>query len=412
MTKFRILSLDGGGPWALVQVKTLQKIYGDKTPGHKVLKDFHLVAANSGGSLTLAGLIENRPLDEILSDYFLNEKNRKSVFREVDLWPRIRDGAFYLLGIGPKYSTQAKLKALNRILSVNGNRLLSEIHEKIKQEEGSCPHFLVCAFDYDRKRAMFFRSQLDSKAQSSAKAPASSLIDAVHASSNAPITFFDEPAEAIERRFWDGAIAGHNNPVLVAVVEALAGGNRPEDIQILSIGTGSVRRPDPTKDVADPFGLVPKPKKIFFFRHARMIFSNIGELAGSILDDPPDVATFVAYVTLGQPLPTPGSVSEDPGSVVRMNPMIQPWLGDFKGKKAWLLPAKLDRKAFNDIADMPVDALEQRQVRKIAQMCDLWLDDDLPNQPIRTSSQDYRCEIGQPFFSKAHEAWVALTKTG
>jgi hypothetical protein len=92
--------------------------------------------------------------------------------------------------------------------------------------------------------------------------------------------------------------------------------------------------------------------------------------------------------------------------------MIQPWLGDFKGKKAWLLPSKLDRRAFNDIADMPVDALEQSQVRKIAQMCDLWLDDDLPNQPIRTSSQDYRCEIGQPSFSKAHEAWVALTKTG
>jgi hypothetical protein len=326
----------------------------------------------------------------------------------VDLWPRIRDGAFYLLGIGPKYSTHAKRVALNRILSENGNRLLSEIHTKIKQEEGECPHFLVCAFDYDRKRAMFFRSKLDSKAQSSAKAPDSSLIDAVHASSNAPITFFDEPAEAISRRFWDGAIAGHNNPALVAVVEALAAGKRPEDIQILSIGTGSVRRPNPTKDVTDPFGLVPKPKEIVFFRHARTIFSNIGELAGSILDDPPDVATFVAYVVLRQPLPTPGSVSQEPSSVVRMNPMIQPWLGDFKGKKAWLLPHKLDRKAFNDIAEMPVDALEQRQILKIAHMCDLWLSDDLPNQPIRTSSQDYTCEIGQPNFSAAQAAWMAL----
>jgi hypothetical protein len=91
-----------------------------------------------------------------------------------------------------------------------------------------------------------------------------------------------------------------------------------------------------------------------------------------------------------------------------MNPMIQPWLGDFEGKKAWLLPHKLDRKAFNDIAEMPVDALEQRQILKIAHMCDLWLSDDLPNQPIRTSSQDYTCEIGQPNFSAAQAAWMAL----
>src|SRR5262245_60320750 len=408
MAKFRILSLDGGGPWALVQVKALQKIYGPDTTGHDVLKNFDLVAANSGGSLTLAGLIENRKLSDVLANYFMDERNRKSVFREVDLWPRIRDWLFYKVGIGPRYSTHAKHVALTRVLSNFGKRFLPNIQEDIARQAGKCPHFLICAFDYDRKRAMFFRSQSDSKARSLTKAQQSTLIDAVHASSNAPITFFDEPAEAISRRFWDGAIAGHNNPILCAVVEALAAGNRPEDIQILSIGTGSVRRPNPTKDVTDPFGLVPKPKEILVFRHARTIFSNIGELAGSILDDPPDVATFVAYVVLGQPLPNPGTVSQAPSSVVRMNPMIQPWLGDFKGKKAWLLPRKLDRKAFNDIAEMPVDALEQRQVLKIAHMCDLWLGDDLPNQPIRTSSQDYTCEIGQPSFSAAQAAWMAL----
>lgn len=53
MAKFRILSLDGGGSWALIQVMALQAIYSENTTGHNVLKDFDLVAANSGGSITL-----------------------------------------------------------------------------------------------------------------------------------------------------------------------------------------------------------------------------------------------------------------------------------------------------------------------------------------------------------------------
>ena len=30
---YNILSLDGGGSWALIQVMTLQKLYGDEAPG-------------------------------------------------------------------------------------------------------------------------------------------------------------------------------------------------------------------------------------------------------------------------------------------------------------------------------------------------------------------------------------------
>lgn len=98
-------------------MKALQKLYAPDAQGHDILKDFDLVAANSGGSLTLAGLIENRKLNDLLSNYFMNEQNRKAVFREVDFWPRVRDFIFYWLGIGPKYSTHAKRVALTGILS-------------------------------------------------------------------------------------------------------------------------------------------------------------------------------------------------------------------------------------------------------------------------------------------------------
>lgn len=50
------------------------------------------------------------------------------------------------------------------------------------------------------------------------------LVEAVHASTNAPIRYYDEPAEVSGRRYWDGALGGYNNPVLAAVVEALANG--------------------------------------------------------------------------------------------------------------------------------------------------------------------------------------------
>ena len=51
---FRILSLDGGGVWAVIQVKALIKLYGDVT-GRTVLQDFDLVAGTSGGSIVLGG---------------------------------------------------------------------------------------------------------------------------------------------------------------------------------------------------------------------------------------------------------------------------------------------------------------------------------------------------------------------
>jgi len=52
---FKILSLDGGGSWALIQARVLLDIYGDIS-GHKILKKFDLAIANSGGSLVLACL--------------------------------------------------------------------------------------------------------------------------------------------------------------------------------------------------------------------------------------------------------------------------------------------------------------------------------------------------------------------
>src|ERR1700680_1864553 len=111
---FRVLSLDGGGAWALSEVRTLMALYGEDATGHQVLRNFDLVAANSGGSLVLAGLVENLPLGEILK-YFMEENKRRSIFS-----PTTSLGDAVLrstLGIGPKYSANAKLPAIERLLT-------------------------------------------------------------------------------------------------------------------------------------------------------------------------------------------------------------------------------------------------------------------------------------------------------
>ena len=73
------------------------------------------------------------------------------------------------------------------------------------------------------------------------------LAEAIHASSNAPVNYFNAPAEIGDRRYWDGAIGGYNNPVLAGVIEAAVNAERYgtslSEIKALSLGTGSVVLP-------------------------------------------------------------------------------------------------------------------------------------------------------------------------
>ncbi len=78
---YKILALDGGGAWSILQVMALQKIYGEAAEGHQVLADFAIAAANSGGSIVLAGLIENKTLSEIYS-YFKSSDIRETIFEK------------------------------------------------------------------------------------------------------------------------------------------------------------------------------------------------------------------------------------------------------------------------------------------------------------------------------------------
>jgi len=129
--------------------------------------------------------------------------------------------------------------------------------------------------------------------------------------------------------------------------------------------------------------------------------NDIHRLATSIMDDPPDVATFLAHVMTGGDTNIAGSPAS---RVVRMNPKISP----AGSPGAWGPPGKMTLEQFKDISTLAVDVLEQKDVDKIAAYTELWLKGEVPNQPIREDTTTMTLELGSATFKEAASLWQAL----
>lgn len=392
--KYRVLSLDGGGPWSIIQVKTLIDLYGASVTGQSLLRDFDLVAANSGGSIVLGCLVENLTLGQI-RDLFLDETLRRSIFSRTDSFCyRVLQK---LKHFGPKYSAKKKLPALSAALPRQGGKTLSAA---ICGVSGHCNtgdvHLLIVGFDYDRCRATFFRSApVSATGYGTGAATTLTLAEAIHASTNAPVNYFDGPAVLPHGdQYWDGAIAGFNNPVLAGVIEAVALTGDPSNVVALSLGTGMVALPWPRAGQAgSPY--VQQPS-------STGLANDLAKLAGSILDDPPDLATFVAHVLTGGGVGAPAPADS---RIVRMNPLVSPMRNAFGH---WIAPDGLTLAQFQALAKLPMDALEQSEVLTIASYADHWLNDQTYNQPVRMDADNFICELGQMSYSAAKAAWIAI----
>ena len=303
-----------------------------------------------------------------------------------------------LSGIVPKYSAKNKLCALQRILPTVGSLPLAQATAGVRGHGSKGVHLLITALDYDLNRAVFFRSSEVSKPQRGKGQIADvTLAEAIHASTNAPVKYFDAPAQFTDRpghRYWDGAIAGCNNPVLAGVTEAIGMGQDPASLAVLSIGTGSVslRWPEPehgSSPYVQPIldhGIVPDLRKV----------------ATSIIDDPPDIATFLAHVMTGS---GKGVKAPADSRIVRMSPLIRPVK---KKNGTWSAPGSMTAAEFAYLANLDLDAIEQQQVDAISSYADLWLKNMAPNQPIRMDGKTFECELGQSRFRDAAAAWNAI----
>jgi len=388
---YRILSLDGGGPWALLEVKALIQLFDAKTLGHEVLSAFDMVAANSGGSLVLGGLVENLPLSTI-ANFFLDDSSRKMMFSpSKNLGDRVLHG---LSGIGPKYSAEAKLWAIEQILPKSGPSQMAGVAANVSGSGGNPVRLLITSFDYDVTRAVFFRSvKSGGPGWGDGDASTATLAEAIHASTNAPVNYFDAPAafHTSDRRYWDGGVAGCNNPVLAAVTEAISAQVNSTDIRALSIGTGNLLRP--LAGVNDP------PNPLFAPRIDSSLIKDITKLASSILDDPPDAASFVAHAMVGG---QNGLNPPEQSRIVRLNALISPVQSAAGG---WTFPQGMTPANFNYLAALPMDAIEPSQVSAIDDFGNRWIAGAVPNQPIRLDSSTLRTEVGYNIFGDALAAW-------
>ena len=384
---YRIRSLDGGGTWALLEALALGDLYPGQS-GHQILAHFDLAVANSGGSIVLGGLMLDMTPAQIAT-FFEDQTKRESIFHKKPFF----EEALSVIPIFARYIAAQKRVGLGGVFGAPGNITMADWRKQAgwpNGPSGAPVGALIMAFDYDHAREEFIRSY-DIPA-TGAKAETVALVDAVHASSNAPVTFFDAPAIVGSKRYWDGAMGGYNNPLMAGVVDAIALGADPSDIICLTIGTGTVR-------LATADALHSATSQTLVAQASNP--STLGDLAkaaGCITDDPPDAASYTAHIVLGNP-------AGMAGRVVRLNAVVQPLL-NAAGK--WDYPPGLPQAVFDPLSKLSMDAVEAADVALIQKLGAAWLADTAPNQPIRMRD-DLTCALGHSRYSAAKAQWMAIS---
>ena len=437
---YKILSLDGGGSWALIQARVLLDMYGD-IRGHELLRQFDMVIANSGGSLVLACLCNDMKISEIIS-VFKDEDKRKQIFSALTFWEKLKwrnIASIITRALGPKYSMERKLEGLKRVLKAHDHLLaegkittpivetpLSKLPVIIGKES---LQLLIVGFDYFRERVSFFRSNPNSWTDkfSNKKYFSVSLAHAIHSSSNAPVNYFDTSAEIEvelqngidptknDRRktwYWDGAVSGFNNPVLAGLIEAMTNNHAaPQEYCILSVGTGTgspAVLTDYRFSTSDELQAIYKinndgQNPLALTDTSGGFVQDIKKISTSVLGDPPDSATFIAYSILDPSL-------SNRANLVRINPCIKP----VKESNGWYgVPPVYKNspdgeKNFKDLMKLGMDAVKDEEVKLITELCDKFIVTDgspcMTNQMIR-GDEDSANSLGYSTYKKAKDKW-------
>lgn len=374
---FRVLCLDGGGTWSLIEALTLSRLYPNRG-GRAVLAEFDLALGNSGGSIVLAALLADHSPAEIVTMY-ADPVSRAKLYSHVTGAARLAAAA----GAGPRWSAAAKLAGLEDLLGLTGMVQVSRLGGLVPTRVA------IPAFAADVNRAVWFRSYAGPSGPATLDA---SLALAVHASSSAPVVYFDAPALVGGVRLWDGAVGGYNNPVLAGLVEArgLAG----EDVALLSLGSAATWLPQGPPRPGLPAALCGQMADLNELGAVRL-------LARSVIGDPPDAALQHAALLA-------------PGRVVRLNPSVRPE----KGEAGWALPAGYGdlgaasaAAAFARLVALDMDATAQDDVDLLVRFGLAWLAGSIPNQATRGDPLTGEALGGHVVAADAISAWHALAGT-
>jgi len=400
---YRILSLDGGGFRALIQIMTLADLYSSAgaVTGHSVLSDFDLVVAGSGSSIILGCLLKDLPLSDI-QGCFEDPVMRRAIFARSPWWRRF--GGHVWPRSSRALSERCSLAALRLLLNSEiGIAGLGDVRvEAVRSRTKVSTNFMIAAFDRDGQRQIFFRSDRKSRAVSFDMPTMATLAEAIDASClrTSAIRQTNIAAWSGRKRCWGHAIGGYGNPVLAGISEVLASGVSPGDIEVLSIGTGRVVLP-----IAEG-SLEQSTAKLVQQRGALGWANDRKRLAKILLHDLPDASNLFAHIALGQALPTDAQHPISTGALIRMNPLVQP----VRTATGWMRPAGLTEAAdasdeFVRLRNLPPDAADDVAFVLTKKLCSLWHGDAVLNQPIRANTDTFACEIGHHWYSEAKLGW-------
>lgn len=239
---FRVLSLDGGGIRGLYTASLLQQLAVRAARFHKLGIEtrldvgalFDLVVGTSTGSILATALAAGVPLEDIVNLY---RHEARSIFQRpmplqaggiLDKW---KAGVWAVQStLRPANSSCALRQALHRVL---GEETLEELYAR--RNVGLC----VPSVKAETRRAWVFKTP---HVQRLTRDNNYRLVDVCLASAAAPIYFPMHRAESPDagstaiHTFVDGGLWA-NDPVLVALVEALEVAAPDQRIEVLSIGT-------------------------------------------------------------------------------------------------------------------------------------------------------------------------------
>lgn len=392
---FKILSLDGGGSWAIIQLLTLHDRYGNMK-GHELLRKFDLIIANSGGSIVLAALAENYSLEEAI-DLFKVKENRDRIFHKNSF----RDRFFptdYLralgLGFGPKYSSKKKKEAFENLFpQVNGLQM-EELPNVIGNESLK---IVVCTYDALNNRAKFFKSYSESDSVK--------LTQAINGSSNAPVQYFDFPARFKAKKsdvfyeLWDGALGGFNNPVLAGIIEAYKLGVPMDTLRVVSLGTSNKLMSNHEKkqfwkwkQIATKY----RRKKLIFKKlrpQFKFFMITVLNQAKTILYQPPDTANYIAMIFLKA---NTGLLPNQ--NFIRLSPLIH---FDTNSNEEI-------RSQINALYQLDMDLTKDSEVDLLLDCFDNWRLGNIYNQPIDFEvkrNNDVVLIEGQKTYADGLEQW-------
>lgn len=223
---YKILSIDGGGIRGAIAASLLKKIEEESIASKSLYDSFDLFAGTSTGSIITSAISLKKKACEIVKLY----KNRaQTIFPYKSRWALDRIRLIGQSGISaPKYDAAGLRQVLESELGSKST--FGKIDKKKR--------LLITSYDTIAREKLTFDS-------ADSTFSLISLWEAALSSSSAP-TFFPANQLFINKKEYsliDGGVVA-NNPTVLAIATAIASGKKPEDIKVLSVGTG-----DPTREI-------------------------------------------------------------------------------------------------------------------------------------------------------------------